>query len=451
MKRTITTLLLLFFTIFIGRSQVTVTNESNLGTCNGRAVLTNGAQYTSWNAECISVDPVTVVQSEGDTLINLCNGAYTVYYTDSLGSHSFNFTVGSDGSCGTLNTTITSMTNESSPGACDGSFSVTLYGAYPPITIATPDGMTYTSGDFTSLCSGTYVVLGYDAGWCQSTAVVTIGSDGVNLAPFEVEVSTFNATTIGGCDGAASITASGGTAPYNYLWLSDSSTTSSLSGLCAGLYQVLTWDNVGDSLLLTFVISDPGSTYSGGAYPDSTAIDTLVTVGWEDCVLDYTSISSAWVNALDYYNSDSVYVTWAVVDGNGTNYYTAVYLISDNIAGVYTLQFSIYCPTKSTVQYYNFYDQVYLNYSSATASLDEQLLNTVSIFPNPSPGNYNIDLRSLEESARLEVYSLNGQLQQIIEVLGGQIESLHLNGEKGLYFVKVIADNQQKLFKVVKQ
>ena len=45
-------------------------------------------------------------------------------------------------------------------------------------------------------------------------------------------------TTCGQCNGAATLNASGGTAPYTYSW-SNGATASAVNGLCAGVYSVI--------------------------------------------------------------------------------------------------------------------------------------------------------------------------------------------------------------------
>ncbi|MBK6889502.1 MAG: SprB repeat-containing protein [Sphingobacteriales bacterium] len=57
----------------------------------------------------------------------------------------------------------------------------------------------------------------------------------------DVTCSSTDVTTNGGSDGTASVTASGGTPPYTYLW-NTGATTSSISGLVAGTYSVTVTD-----------------------------------------------------------------------------------------------------------------------------------------------------------------------------------------------------------------
>ncbi|MDQ3108977.1 MAG: gliding motility-associated C-terminal domain-containing protein, partial [Bacteroidota bacterium] len=65
------------------------------------------------------------------------------------------------------------------------------------------------------------------------------------------------ATTCGQCNGSATLNVSGGTAPYTYLW-SNGAPTSSVNGLCAGVYTVLVSDNAGCSMTFNITISSSG-------------------------------------------------------------------------------------------------------------------------------------------------------------------------------------------------
>jgi gliding motility-associated-like protein len=59
------------------------------------------------------------------------------------------------------------------------------------------------------------------------------------------------------CSGTATVTASGGTPPYSYSWNPSSSTTPSVTGLCAGIYTVLVTDAGGSTAIDTISIIQP--------------------------------------------------------------------------------------------------------------------------------------------------------------------------------------------------
>lgn len=67
----------------------------------------------------------------------------------------------------------------------------------------------------------------------------------LGTAPVYASTSSTNATC-GNCNGTASVNASGGAAPYTYLW-SNGATTQTITGLCSGTYSVTVTDNTGNS------------------------------------------------------------------------------------------------------------------------------------------------------------------------------------------------------------
>jgi len=76
-------------------------------------------------------------------------------------------------------------------------------------------------------------------------------------------------TTCGSCNGSATASVSGGTAPYTYAW-SNGATTASITGLCNGTYSVTVTDNNGSTSADSLIIS--GSAMTGYAYISGTTV-----------------------------------------------------------------------------------------------------------------------------------------------------------------------------------
>ncbi len=124
----------------------------------------------------------------------------------------------------------------------------------------------WSSGDTTqsvsNLSGGSYIAAAFDSIGCSINTAFTI------TEPFSVDASA-NVTQQISCNrqtnGAAAISATGGTPPYSFLW-SNGSTNSSLSSLSAATYSVTVFDSLGctdmssveiinpDTLLATLVI-----------------------------------------------------------------------------------------------------------------------------------------------------------------------------------------------------
>ena len=87
----------------------------------------------------------------------------------------------------------------------------------------------------------------------------------------------------------------------------------------------------------------------------------------------------------------------------------------------------------------------------STIGLDENaLLNTVSIYPNPSNGIVNIDLGALN-SANVVVTGLNGQVVYQKENIITGSHQFELIEATGIYFVEVSSMGAKQVFKLVKK
>ncbi|MFN6040189.1 MAG: T9SS type A sorting domain-containing protein [Bacteroidota bacterium] len=129
------------------------------------------------------------------------------------------------------------------------------------ITATVSGSSTYTlqwsNGDFgntaDSLVAGQYVVQVTDAQGCVTSQVVNLNASN---GPSVSLLSQGNVTCPGGNNGSVSIATSGGAAPLNILW-SNGNTTGSISGLSAGVYDVVVSDASGCEVNSSFTVSEP--------------------------------------------------------------------------------------------------------------------------------------------------------------------------------------------------
>ncbi|MCH8317555.1 MAG: SprB repeat-containing protein, partial [Bacteroidetes bacterium] len=126
-------------------------------------------------------------------------------------------------------------TNVTTCGGSDGAANLTVTGGVAPYTFIWSNGA--ATEDISSLVPGTYSVTVIDSNGCTVSDAVTISG----FAAITVSFTTTDALCNGQCDGSAAVTASGGTAPYTYLW-SDGQTDSTAAGLCAGTYNIILTD-----------------------------------------------------------------------------------------------------------------------------------------------------------------------------------------------------------------
>jgi hypothetical protein len=88
----------------------------------------------------------------------------------------------------------------------------------------------------------------------------TFGNQGTNNLSASI-TSQSNVLCFGQSTGSATVTATGGTSPYTYLW-SNSQTTQSATGLSATTYTVTITDNIGLSTTATATITQPATAVS---------------------------------------------------------------------------------------------------------------------------------------------------------------------------------------------
>ena len=197
----------------------TATYQSQCGICDGwAAVSTSGG-----------TSPYNYLWSDGQATqlaAGLCVGIYTVTVTDYHGCTETD-TVSITSSSGM---SLSFSSSDASCGVCDGTGIVTPSGGSVPYNYLWSDAQTDSTA--TGLCPGTYQVTVTDALGCPIIDNITISE------PFPVSLSVSSvAAACDSCNGSATAIASGGAAPYTYLW-SNGQTDSTATELCNGIYPV---------------------------------------------------------------------------------------------------------------------------------------------------------------------------------------------------------------------
>ncbi|MEL1245946.1 choice-of-anchor J domain-containing protein [Flavobacterium sp. DGU11] len=184
------------------------------------------------------------------TATGLSAGTYTVTVSDANGctdTQAFTITQPT-----LLNAMAAAQTNISCNGGSNGSATVAVTGGTPGYTYSwAPSGGTAATA--AGLAAGTYTVTVTDANGCEATQAFAI------TQPTALTASPASQTNIacnGGSTGAATVTATGGTAPYTYTW-NNGAVTASVSGLAAGTYTATVTDANGCTATQSFTITQP--------------------------------------------------------------------------------------------------------------------------------------------------------------------------------------------------
>ena len=176
---------------------------------------------------------------------SLLAGTYIVTVTDaSLCSITASFTVGQP-------TALTAVGNTVSVGcfeAANGSVDLTVSGGTSPYTFAWSSGA--ATADVSGLAAGSYAVTVTDFHGCTTTQDFTI------TEPILLTVAGNAAPNCSSAsNGSVSLTVSGGTAPFTYVWSGAGAGSNPRTGLSAGTYQVTITDNRGCTATNDFTLT----------------------------------------------------------------------------------------------------------------------------------------------------------------------------------------------------
>ncbi|MFH1319039.1 MAG: T9SS type A sorting domain-containing protein [Bacteroidota bacterium] len=144
-------------------------------------------------------------------------------------------------------------TTEPNCGSSDGDITIYASGGISPYTyLWDSNAGAQTTQTATALSAGTYYVTITDDNGCDSVFSVNLSDAGAGL----LSTTRQDVTCNGASDGSASVTISGGTSPYTYLW-NTSATTSSIGGLSEGTYTVTVTDAAGCVSIDDVIIFQP--------------------------------------------------------------------------------------------------------------------------------------------------------------------------------------------------
>lgn len=187
--------------------------------------------------------------ASGNSISNLTAGPYTVTVTDDNNcTSSATFTVTQPNM---ITITASNLDHESCAGEEDGTITIQVSGGVSPYFAEwSNSAIGFT---ISNLEPGTYSVTVTDNNDCTKSATYTINPGGT----IEVSLNSIQHVTCnGGANGAISVSATGGVAPYLYEW-SNGQTGSSITGLAAGTYLVTVSDAQGCAVVEGYTINQP--------------------------------------------------------------------------------------------------------------------------------------------------------------------------------------------------
>ena len=223
---------------------------------------------SSTNASCFGTPTgsVTVIPAGGSppysyswaplggnnsTASNLPAGTYSVTVTDSQGCQRVGITTINQPQ--PLSITVTNTNNVACSGGNNGSATISVAGGTPGYNYSwSPSGGSNSTAN--NLSSGNYTVTVTDLQGCTAQQSVSIFQPSI---PISATFNQMNASCYGSNSASISATPIGGTPPYSYFWSPSGATSSTVSNLAAGTYNVTIFDANNCTYTNSITISQP--------------------------------------------------------------------------------------------------------------------------------------------------------------------------------------------------
>ena len=407
--------------------------EVSNGTCSTTVMITilNSSPITATE---VHTDVTCSGSSDGSITITATGGtgALTYLWTPNVSSGAsatglagglYEIEISDSSQCvTTLNITVDenapiTLVMSSSPASCllsNGSATVVASGGAGGFSYSWSN--TGSTATISNIPTGTYTVDVMDANGCIATGTVNVNSTGVTA----IVSAQADATCENGDDGSATVLASGGQAPYTYLWSPVGGTGASASNLAPGTYSVTVTDYLGCSVIVEVIIGfeNPAPSVDLGA--DSVAcIGTVVTLDAGAGMSTYLWSDNSANQTLDVSVSGAYGVV--VTDANGCQ--------NSDLVNVTFIQCIV--PNGNNFAQVNF-----------------------SVFPNPAQRTLNISIANVKnERVQIELNDILGnKVFTSFETSGiGYHTNIDMSGlPVGIYMLKVMYANEIKTIKVIK-
>jgi len=269
---------------------LTMFNPNCNNSCNGYGYTSVSGGSGNYNFFYQDASTGAAVGNQvNDSIYGLCAGNYRVIVHD-ITNACFDTTLFNMVDPTQLVGTVITTSNATCFGGSDGILTAFATGGTGVYTYLWSNGATGQTA--VGLPAGVYTVQIYDANGCM-TLVTGI----VNQPTQLTAIATFNPSSCGQCDGIGIGNATGGTAPYVYLWQPNMATTQTTTNLCPGSYQLIVTDANGcttgtggnvttNSSIVVTAVSTPS-----GCNPCDGTVTVIESGGTSPYVYDLTNMT----------------------------------------------------------------------------------------------------------------------------------------------------------------
>lgn len=187
----------------------------------------------------------------GGNISSLSAGVYTLTLTDAKGCQTNTLVTITEPPV--LTGSVVNSSNISCFGGNNGSIVINTTGGTPAYSFTWQPNVS-TGNSATGLSSGTYTVNIRDNRTCTTQVVYTLTQP---TAPLSITASSSSVSCNGGTNGSIASVATGGTAPYTYLWSPLNINGQNISNIGAGNYSMLLTDANGCTATSTTIVNEP--------------------------------------------------------------------------------------------------------------------------------------------------------------------------------------------------